>query len=792
MQIRLTTKLVLSIVTVEAIMLFFLVWNSTKLINDSHSEIFHNAVKNNSSLLAHAIAPSLAAYDRALVNDTLSLENENAVITYASVYDYDNNLFAEIKSGTLKDKIFHKNESTKNHNQDTVHVNKKIYLASQYLGEIHINYSLKEITRQINKTRNQNTIIALIALVLSVIAILLIAYYLNLRIRKLELGALKFSDGNLHHRIDISGNDELSKLSSQFNNMAEKLAFTQIKLKEKNLELQVETSHLKTLMNSVNAVVLEATIEGKFIYVSNESHNLLGYKQEKWLEKDFWFHHIHPEDVIEVKNNITNNTQDVETTYSHDYRMKNKHGEYIWVRSINNIVKEADGTHVIRGLLIDIAEEKKAEQRIIYLAEHDALTGLTNRRCFQDELERNIALAKRYNYEGAILFIDLDQFKYINDTLGHQGGDQYLVKIASCLQNLLRSTDILGRLGGDEFGIILTRSTEEEINNVCKKIISALREEIMVASGLKMHTSASIGVAIFPRHSEMSDELLAKADAAMYEVKAKGRNNFNIYDDEKQQLLHMRQKVKWEDRIRNALKKDLFRLYFQPIVDIKTGNVKHHEVLLRMHDPKSNEIILPGNFLDTAERFGLILEIDCWVIENAIRLLASRKQQQTGLSINLSGRNFGNRDFLSKILSWIKKYDVNPKLIVFEVTETAAVDNINQARDFIEDLRLVGCRFSLDDFGVGFSSLHYLRNLPVDIIKIDGLFIRNIATDKSDQVMVKAITHISEGLGIQTVAEFVEDEKIYSKLKELGVDMAQGYYIDRARPEAKFEYSKLC
>ena len=791
MNIRLTTKLILSIVAVEAIMLFWLVWNSTTLINDSHIVIFKNAVKNNSALLAHAITPALAAYDRAQINDTLSLEIDNNAITYAAVYDHNKTLIAEINSGKSLDTKLHTYKEPLEKNKNTVHVNKKIYLADQYLGELHVNYSLKEISLQIRKTRNQNIAISIVALVLSIIATLLIAYYLNLKIKKLEKGAHEFSRGNLHYRIDIQGGDELTNLSVQFNNMAETLAATQIKLKEKNLELQIETSHLKTLMNSVNAVVLEATIEGKFIYVSDEAYNLLGYKQEKWLEKDFWFTHVHPEDVAEVKNNIIINTQNMETTYSHDYRMKNKQGEYIWVRSINNIVYEIDGTHVIRGLLIDIEEEKKAEQRIIYLAEHDALTGLTNRRCFQDELDRNIALAKRYNYEGAVLFIDLDQFKYINDTLGHQGGDQYLIKIAHCLQNLLRSTDILGRLGGDEFGIIITRTTEDEIKSICKKITRSLREEVFVESGLKMQTSASIGVAIYPRHSEISDELLAKADAAMYEVKSKGRNNFNIYDDEKQQLLHMRQKVKWEERIREALSNDLFRLYFQPIVEINTGKVKHHEVLLRMYAPETDEIILPGEFLETAEKFGLILEIDSWVIENAIRLLASRKQQKTGLSINLSGRNFGSRDFLNKILSWIKKYDANPELIVFEVTETVAVDNMNQARDFIEDLRLIGCRFSLDDFGVGFSSLHYLRNLPVDIIKIDGVFIRNIATDKSDQVMVKAITHISEGLGIKTVAEFVEDKNIYLMLKDLGVDMAQGYFIDKALPQAKFTYPDL-
>lgn len=401
----------------------------------------------------------------------------------------------------------------------------------------------------------------------------------------------------------MSGGDELSELSLQFNNMAEALASTQIRLEEKNIELEVETSHLKTLMNSVNAVVLEATIDGRFIYVSDEAENLLGYPLEQWLEKEFWYNHIHPDDIEEAKDILKRNIHEQNATYSHDYRMKNKDNGYIWVRSINNIIKEENNLYVVRGLLMDISEEKKVEQRIIYLAEHDALTGLLNRRCFQNELNHHIELAKRYNYEGAVLFIDLDQFKYINDTLGHHGGDKYLIKIADCLQGLLRSTDVLGRLGGDEFGIIVARSNEEEIKNVCKKILKSLNEEIIVSSGLQMHTSASIGVAIFPRHSDLSDEILAKADAAMYEVKAKGRNNFSIYDDEKQQILHMRSKVQWEDRIRSALKNDNFRLYFQPIIEIKSGKVKHHEVLLRMYLPDTDEIILPNEFLETAERF---------------------------------------------------------------------------------------------------------------------------------------------------------------------------------------------
>ena len=779
MKIKLSTKLTLSIVAVEAAMLFILVWNNIKVINNSYTQVLETTIKQETELLANALSPGLAAQDIAFLKDTLSLIKNNKNFSYAIIDDYDENLLAYINLTPQELKNF-KTTHLPETGKDTINTQKKIYLASQYLGELHVGYSLKEVTRLTRNSLNQNIIFAFFTLLFSIITTILIANFLNARVNKLRAGAEEYAKGNLHHRINISGTDELNDLANQFNTMAESLAFSKIELEEKNRELQIETSHLKNLMNSVNAVVLEAQPDkDRFTYVSDEAQNLLGYPVEKWLQPDFWYNHIHPDDLNDVRDKMKNNSGNDEFTYTFDYRMRNISGNYIWVRSINNRIKDDDGSYIIRGLLLDINDEKKNEQHIIYLAEHDTLTGLLNRRCFQEKLDDHIALAKRYNYEGAVLFIDLDQFKYINDTLGHHGGDEYLAAISVCLKNLLRDTDILGRLGGDEFGIILARSNEEDITEVCTKILKTLQEQVFIARGVHAHTSASIGVAIFPRHSDITDELLAQADAAMYDVKAKGRNNFSIYDDDQKQILQMHHKVKWEERIRNALKNDHFRLFFQPIVDVTSGKVIHHEVLLRMFDPEKEKIILPGQFLDTAERFGLIREIDLWVIENALRLFSTGKNPETGLSINISGFNFGDIEFLNHISDCIKKYKANTSLIIFEVTETAAVSNIFQARKFVEELRLTGCRFALDDFGVGFSSLHYLRNLPVDFIKIDGSFIKNLATDKNDQTMVHAITHIAKGLGIKTIAEFVENEETFRLLKVLNVDFAQGYFIDK-------------
>lgn len=788
MKIRLSTKLILSLIAIEAAMLFLLVWNSVRIINNSHTQILEQTIQEETELLANALSPGLAAQDRALLNDTLSLLKKNHDYVYALVYDYNGEMLAAVNIDGSRADAVSKPEPSK----DVIDIKKEIHLAGQHLGTLHAGYSMLKVTRLTRNARTQNTLLAFLALIFSIIATIFITIYMNKRLGKLAEGAKALGKGNLQHRIDISGSDELTDLAKQFNNMAESLAHARIELEEKNRALEIETSHLQTLMNSVNAVVLEAEPStGRFIYVSDEAEKLLGYPEQQWHEPDFWFTHVHPQDIDDLKKKISHaSSKATECTYTLDYRMQHIDGHYIWVRSINNLVND-NGTFLIRGLLLDITEEKQTEQHIIYLAEHDALTGLLNRRRFEEELEQHVALAKRYNYEGAVLFIDLDQFKYINDSLGHHGGDEYLIAIAQCLQKSLRETDILGRLGGDEFGIIMARADEEDIANLSQKILTTLSEQVLVARGLRAQTSASIGIAIYPRHGNQTDDLLAKADAAMYGVKAKGRNNFTIYDDSEQQLLHMRNKVQWEDKIRHALKNNHFHLYFQPIVDVISGHVKHHEVLLRMYDTDTESMIPPGAFLETAERFGLIREIDLWVIENAIRILAANPHQTTGLSINISGRNFGDINFLNHIKDCIQTYKANTKLIIFEVTETAAVDNIFKAQEFVEDLRLTGCRFALDDFGVGFSSLHYLRNFPVDFIKIDGSFIRNLDQDKNDQIMVKAITHIAKGLAIQTVAECVEDEHVYRILKEIGVDMAQGYYIDTPRPELQINYDHL-
>ncbi len=796
MRIRLSTRLVIGIAVVVTAMLLMLVWNSVRLINSSHMELFERSIRQETIVLANSLAPGLAVDDRAMLLDSLSLMTNRKNLVYSAVYNRDGVLLSYIGDKNSQTVNPQEQDQKRVANVDGVYtIAQKINLAGQYMGTLYASYTQGEVKDITSKTRIQNTIIAVIALLISIVFTIAVGIFLKRRLYDLEMGAQKLSKGELSYRIAIKGNNEISDVARSFNLMAENLFDMQAELQYKNAELGRETGRLHTLLNGVNAVIIEFDPAScQSLYVSKEAVNLLGYETSEWFGDQFLCDHIHPDDLVVMQAKIENNII-AGQSYTFDYRMQHKNNEYLWVRSILTAVDEVKIGLILRGLMINITDQKKAEERIVYLANHDALTGLMNRRRFQEELHRCIRSADRFRHKGAVLFIDLDQFKYVNDSLGHQGGDEYLIAVAKCLQESIRDVDILGRLGGDEFGIILPEINDDDIESVATKLLALLSEEVLVSQGLQAHISASIGGAIFPDHSNEVSDLLAKADAAMYTIKAQGRNGFHLYHDSDRQLQHMQEKVHWEDRIKRALSEDSFLFHYQPIIEINSGDIAHYEALLRIYDKDNDKLIMPSAFIDTAERFGLIKDIDTWVLEHAIQKLGeeSARGNPISLAVNLSGRNFGSTELLRKLEYWLQHYKAIPENLIFEVTETAAVENLSQARSFIESLRALGCKFALDDFGVGFSTLHYLKHLPVDFIKIDGSFVRNLHTETSDRVFVKAICDIANGLGIYTIAEFVENKEIHTILTELGVDEAQGYYYSEplATMEAEYEFSNV-
>ncbi|MEW6314551.1 MAG: EAL domain-containing protein [Pseudomonadota bacterium] len=426
----------------------------------------------------------------------------------------------------------------------------------------------------------------------------------------------------------------------------------------------------------------------------------------------------------------------------------------------------------------DVTQERLSAEQMIYLAERDALTGQYNRRRFQDDLLRSIAEAQRNDTVVALLFFDLDGFKYINDTYGHSAGDALLIRIASEIETQVRRNEVFYRLGGDEFAVIVPNTDREEVMVLAERIVHAIRKVPFQFEGSNMYITASLGIGLFPLHAATADELVAHADAAMYQAKEAGKNTWRMYQIELDSARKMLSRLSWQNRIEHALEANLLRLHFQGVYR-RDRTLLHVEALVRMVDEDNPEcLVLPASFIPVAEKTGKILDIDRWVLHEVITLLATSPAIPP-IAVNISGRSFDDPTLPGYIREEIRRRQVDPSRLIVELTETSAVVDLHDAQRFIEALHEVGCLVCLDDFGSGFSSFAYLKHLPVDMLKIDGLFIRDLPNDEQNCVFVKAIVDVARGMGKITVAEFVENARTLEMLQDYGVDRLQGFYLDQ-------------
>jgi diguanylate cyclase (GGDEF)-like protein/PAS domain S-box-containing protein len=543
------------------------------------------------------------------------------------------------------------------------------------------------------------------------------------------------------------------------------------------LERVASEEQYRCLVETVNDVIWAVNAVGRMTFVNDAARRVFGHELHEFTGRPF-SDFIAPEQHAEAARAFGHLLSGV-PVQRFELDGLRADGSRIPL-SINAVaVRDPDGTVIgATGTTADVTAQRHYERELRHMADHDALTGLFNRRRFEEELARESAIAARHVRGGAVLVLDLDNFKFVNDTLGHGVGDDVLRGVGAVLQRRLRASDVVARIGGDEFALLLAGADADIAAAVGREILGILRDRPLAVAGHSVRVTASAGLSTLGGRGESATAILGEADLAMYAAKESGRDRIAVYS-EARHARHQEHQT-WADRIRVALESDAFVLLAQPIVDTRTGAVVHQELLLRMRADDGG-LVPPGAFLPTAERFGLMPRIDRWVLSRAIGLVAEAPAAPR-FAVNLSARSLDDRSLARFIAEELDHRGVAADRLVLEVTETAAMANMQDARRLATALRELGCGLALDDFGTGFASFHYLKQMPFRSVKIAGEFVRDIERSPENRLLVEAIVRVAHGMGLETVAEEVDTEDALATIAELGVDLAQGYHLGRPAP----------
>ena len=646
-----------------------------------------------------------------------------------------------------------------------------------------------EALREIRETTRQNIIIGLCGLVVAESLLLAVLWGPLSRLRRAAGNLPLLAQAAFAELRSAIGppplrhfwRDEVDVLNETAVTLSSQLEALHGELQTRVEELGIERDFVTSMLETGQVIILTQTCQGVIRTANRHARRLSGYSREELVGKPFAELLIGDDAVHEPLGHFVELVSGQRQHLAEERDLRSKEGENLNVVWHHSILKgQVQGEPLILSVGMDITARKSAELRLTWLADHDPLTHLFNRRRLQEELDEAIARAKRYGQSGALVIVDLDQFKYVNDTSGHPAGDRLLEGLGESLPRVLREVDVIARLGGDEFAIVLGKADEAEAVQVAKKILAHIQEtEIRV--GDRVHkVSASIGITLFPQHGDTVQDLLAHADLALYEAKESGRSRCHLFSPEDEGQRAMQERVLWKERVERALVEKRFVLAVQPIVEIRTGRVSHYEVLLRMrHDDGS--LISPAQFIEVAERVGLIGRM---VVAEAVRAQArlAAMGEDVSFAVNLSAHAFNDPELLTFLADLLRDTGLDPKRLILEMTETATVADFGAARSLMEAIRGLGCSFALDDFGRGFSSFFYLKELPMEYVKIDGSFVRNLVERPDDQALVRAMAQICRAFGKKTVAEHVESGEILELLAQFDIDYAQGYYTGRPVP----------
>ncbi len=676
-------------------------------------------------------------------------------------------------------------------------------------GGIEIAWSFEYIEELLRARMERVWIATLIPLLALLLLILLIVHWLAIHpVEKIYRRVRRLIAGDLETPLEVKGSRELRLLAETVNRTMDLMRRQQVQQDKLNqaCEQAFQSKELaEVTLHSIGDAVITTDRDARITYLNPVAEKLTGWSRDEALGRligEVFFIVDGESGERIVDDPVTRALETGEVALLDGYAKLNaRDGCQYAIEDSAAPIRSRDGG-VLGAVLVfhDVTEQRRMAEKINFQATHDPLTGLFNRRAFEQKLQSLIEGVDQGNH--VLLYLDLDQFKVVNDTCGHAAGDALLNQLGEMMRGHIRTGDHLARLGGDEFAILLCHCPLEQAVRCAEKIRESIQAFRFFWNGNHFSIGVSIGLVPFQSDKQTIEDIMGAADQACFAAKDAGRNRVHVYQPDDRELVRRRQEMNWVAKIHQALERDAFQLYFQPIVPVRGGcQGIHYEILLRMH-LEDGELVPPGAFMPAAERYDLMGLIDRWVITHFFRWLAEHPRHLNELylaEVNISGVSVSDRNFLDFVIKEFETTAIPPEKICFEVTETVAIANMVTANIMIEVLSKLGCSFALDDFGTGMSSFGYLKNIPVDYLKIDGAFVKGIAQDSIDRALVKSINEVGHIMNKRTIAEFVEDKRILIYLKEIGVDYAQGYGIGKPLPlpvlvadEFRSAYNLIC
>ena len=578
--------------------------------------------------------------------------------------------------------------------------------------------------------------------------------------------------------------DEVGILDKAALQLSQQLETQARAIQHKTRELAAERDFVQGLLETAQVMILTQSSTGLILSANEATARLTGYEQRELRGSPFQNLILETRVSEDFEQRFAQLWAGQRERLQHETELlckDNTRRNVVWVHTR---LKEQNPNDVaVLSVGLDVTERVEAETRYLWLANHDPLTGLYNRRGFHEELERIYSDVEKNQARAALILFDLDHFKDINDTVGHLAGDELLGKLASELKTRIRKADIAARLGGDEFAILMPHQGLEGAMAFANLLNTRLKTLPITVQQKLVPVSASIGVAIIPEHGGNIEDILANADLAMYQAKNTGRSRVHLFSYSDHARERISDRSYWKQTIQNALLERRFIFHYQPILSLATGSVPYYEALVRLRGD-DGEAIPPGDFLEYAQLTGLIREIDRYVVEDAIRFLNEHHDPDrfAAIHVNLSASALSHREWTEPLKVALRNREIQPARLIFEITETAAIGDFGTAKEIMDELALLGFRFAIDDFGVGFASFSYLRHLPVQFVKIDKSYVTYISGNVRDEAFVSAITTLAHGNNMEVIAEGVEDVETLETIRRLGVDFAQGYYIGHPAP----------